>query len=397
MTRLLLCTSVSGSTRSSRQQTIPEGGSILSGRVGALSRSSTRLLLAVFAVTGMLAVTAFVASAVGAQQSQTMVASWYGPGFEGATTASGAPFDPYGYTAAHKELPFGTKLIVTYRGNSVVVEINDRGPFIAGRDLDLSQGAAEYIGLTAAGEGVVGIEYADASTPVGPYSGEAASPSESGAASAQPVEEPVATQGGPSLSSQTSTSVAVNDGASEEQYAADEQYADDQPAADEQYADNQPVGGEQYASGDQYAGNQYSNPSAVDDQSEDIVAATTNVIPDPVVPAAGALEIPPIELATPGSTVERRIQLEEAAPPANYVVPEPVEAVQRVLQQKAAPQEAVQQKAAPSATIDEVYEAPDVVTGISVLPDTGGLPLLPISGVAASIFVVGLGVKVLRR
>lgn len=91
-----------------------------------------------------LGVAALVSSAVGAQQ--TMNASWYGPGFEGATTASGEPFDPGAYTAAHKELPFGTQLEVCYQG-CVTVTVNDRGPFVEGRGLDLSQGAAEAIGL----------------------------------------------------------------------------------------------------------------------------------------------------------------------------------------------------------------------------------------------------------
>ena len=61
-------------------------------------------------------------------------------------------------TAAHKTLPFGTKLRVTHRGQSVVVTINDRGPFIKGRVLDLSTGAARAIGLSGAGVGHVTAE-----------------------------------------------------------------------------------------------------------------------------------------------------------------------------------------------------------------------------------------------
>ena len=75
-------------------------------------------------------------------------ASYY---WQGQATASGERFRPDGLTAAHRSLPFGTKLLVTYRGKSVVVRINDRGPFIRGRVLDLSRGAARAIGLTAAG------------------------------------------------------------------------------------------------------------------------------------------------------------------------------------------------------------------------------------------------------
>ncbi len=76
-------------------------------------------------------------------------ASWYGPGFHGNTTANGETYDQWAMTAAHKTLPFGTQLRVTNtaNGRSVVVRINDRGPFIAGRDLDLSRAAAEALGF----------------------------------------------------------------------------------------------------------------------------------------------------------------------------------------------------------------------------------------------------------
>ena len=72
------------------------------------------------------------------------VTTWYGPGFNGRRTASGEVFDMDGMTAAHKTFPFGTRLRVTNpkNGKSVVVVVNDRGPFVAGRDLDLSKGAA---------------------------------------------------------------------------------------------------------------------------------------------------------------------------------------------------------------------------------------------------------------
>lgn len=76
-------------------------------------------------------------------------ASWYGPGFHGNRTASGEVYDQYAMTAAHKTLPFGTRLRVTNPGNgrSVVVRVNDRGPFVAGRDLDVSRAAAEALGF----------------------------------------------------------------------------------------------------------------------------------------------------------------------------------------------------------------------------------------------------------
>jgi rare lipoprotein A len=89
-------------------------------------------------------------------QAEEVVASWYGPGLEGNLTASGEAFDPYNeYTAAHRYLPMGTELLVSYEGESVVVRVNDRGPYGGGEDLDLSQAAAEEIGLTAVGTDVV--------------------------------------------------------------------------------------------------------------------------------------------------------------------------------------------------------------------------------------------------
>ena len=89
---------------------------------------------------------------------QTMIASYYGYELAGSPTASGEPFDPTAYTAAHKTMPLGTQLQVDYGGNSVTVTVNDRGPYIAGRDLDLSQAAAETIGLTAAGADAVQVD-----------------------------------------------------------------------------------------------------------------------------------------------------------------------------------------------------------------------------------------------
>ena len=84
-------------------------------------------------------------------------ASYYGSE-SGSRTASGQHFNQNAMTAAHRSLPFGTKLRVTHRGQSVVVTINDRGPFIKGRVLDLSTGAARAVGLTGAGVGHVTAE-----------------------------------------------------------------------------------------------------------------------------------------------------------------------------------------------------------------------------------------------
>ena len=79
-----------------------------------------------------------------------MLTSWYGPGFHGRRTANGEIYDQYGLTAAHKTLPFNTRLRVCLDG-CVVVSVNDRGPYTGGRELDLSYGAAKAIGLVGRG------------------------------------------------------------------------------------------------------------------------------------------------------------------------------------------------------------------------------------------------------
>ena len=89
-----------------------------------------------------------------------MWASWYGHKFNGRLTASGERFDMYAMTCAHKTLKFGSKLRVTNPDNnkSVIVTVNDRGPFIRGRDLDLSYGAAKKIGIVKKGVARVKME-----------------------------------------------------------------------------------------------------------------------------------------------------------------------------------------------------------------------------------------------
>lgn len=89
-------------------------------------------------------------------------ASWYGvpDGFHGRRTANGETFNAYGLTAAHKTLPFGTRVKVTNlnNGRSVVVRVTDRGPFVAGRVIDLSQGAAGQIGMLSTGTAPVRLQ-----------------------------------------------------------------------------------------------------------------------------------------------------------------------------------------------------------------------------------------------
>ena len=84
-------------------------------------------------------------------------ASYYGPGFDGKKTASGEIFDQDDMTCAHKSLPFGTKLKVVRKdnGKSVVVRVNDRGPYVDGRILDLSMAAGKKIGLDKVGHAEV--------------------------------------------------------------------------------------------------------------------------------------------------------------------------------------------------------------------------------------------------
>lgn len=98
---------------------------------------------------------------------QEGIASWYGPGFHGKRTASGARFDMHGRTAAHRTLPFGTRVRVTRLddGRSVTVTVNDRGPFVRGRIIDLSLGAARAIGVDR--DGVARVALAIDSWPEG--------------------------------------------------------------------------------------------------------------------------------------------------------------------------------------------------------------------------------------
>ena len=100
---------------------------------------------------------AAITSPVQSAQS-TMLASWYGPGFHGKLTANGEVYNQYGTSAAHKTLPFGTKLRVCYK-SCINVIINDRGPYIGARQLDLSYGAAKAIGLLKPGVAKVRITY----------------------------------------------------------------------------------------------------------------------------------------------------------------------------------------------------------------------------------------------
>jgi len=377
-------------------------------------------LVSVLATGFFLGVSLAVAGVVGAQQTETMNASWYGPGFEGATTANGEVFDPSGFTAAHKTLPFGTTLEVCYEG-CVNVRINDRGPFIAGRDLDLAQGAADAIGLTAVGHAAVNVTYTDGSAPAGP-SGEA---EPSGETTPQPTEQPqtqpeqpqaqpTAQPEAPVAEPQApANEVSQADTAADGQYAVEDQYeGEDGSAADNQYEDE---GGS--AANDQYDPGDFDDFSAADSQysppAETQSSPVAEAAPEPLAPPEpAAVETAPLELATPGSTVERRIVLALAAPPENYTgaLPEaspedpPAEAAS-VAQEEAPSEEAPLSEGVPNKE-SEPESSPEepksgsvaAVAGLTVLPDTGGLPVAPLAGAAlVAISLMLVGVRAFRR
>ncbi|MFP5042957.1 septal ring lytic transglycosylase RlpA family protein [Parasediminibacterium sp. JCM 36343] len=100
-------------------------------------------------------------SGPGTLHTQTGIASFYSDKFSGSGTASGETYQPSKYTAAHRTLPFGTMVKVTNKANgkSVIVRINDRGPFAAGRIIDLSKAAAKAIDMVNAGVVSVVILY----------------------------------------------------------------------------------------------------------------------------------------------------------------------------------------------------------------------------------------------
>src|ERR687886_1675136 len=91
-------------------------------------------------------------------RAEPVIASYYSTWFVGKPTASGEPYDPNGFTAAHPYLPFGTYLLVSYNGRSVIVRVNDRMPYESDHNLDLSLAAAQAIGLTDVGTAVVDAE-----------------------------------------------------------------------------------------------------------------------------------------------------------------------------------------------------------------------------------------------
>jgi rare lipoprotein A len=109
------------------------------------------------AATFLIAFMTVAGAIAGDARAQTGIASYYK---SGVRTANGERFDPLGMTAAHRSLPFGTRVLVrnVKTGQSVVVRINDRGPFVAGRVIDLAFGAAQIIDLHNTGVARVSLE-----------------------------------------------------------------------------------------------------------------------------------------------------------------------------------------------------------------------------------------------
>ena len=114
-------------------------------------------------VTGSISQPVSQANIATGKAFQRGTASWYGPGFHGRKTASGERFNSFDMTAAHRSLPFGTRLKVVNENNgrSVVVRVNDRGPFAHRRIIDLAKGPAQALGLTSAGTGYVSLHRLD--------------------------------------------------------------------------------------------------------------------------------------------------------------------------------------------------------------------------------------------
>jgi rare lipoprotein A len=112
--------------------------------------TKVRVLCVAVLLAGLLVLVAQVVA-----QADPMVATYYANKYAGKPTASGQPYDPYDFTAAHPSLPFGTKLSVSYGGKSAIVTINDWLPYGSTSDLDLSWAAANSLGLLEVGTATV--------------------------------------------------------------------------------------------------------------------------------------------------------------------------------------------------------------------------------------------------
>lgn len=130
-----------------------------------MSRSFSSSTLRIYLILGLLFMAGCLAHdkkipSLNSGNSQLGIASWYGPSFHGKPSASGEPYDMWALTAAHRTLPFGTWVQVTKvkTGKTVTVRINDRGPFIRGRSIDLSYAAARELAMIGEGTADVALK-----------------------------------------------------------------------------------------------------------------------------------------------------------------------------------------------------------------------------------------------
>ncbi|WP_273843586.1 septal ring lytic transglycosylase RlpA family protein [Rubrobacter calidifluminis] len=333
--------------------------------------------------------------APGVARAQQMVASWYGPGFQGALTASGQPFNMYDYTAASPYLPFGTKLRVCYDG-CVVVTVNDRGPYVAGRQLDLSYAAAQAIGLTSVGVGTVDVQEVPVSTPTGPSTSEGkastqpsapASSASSGASAAGPAGEASSGASGPTASSPASSQYSS---------AGQDRYAN--PARD-QYAN---------AARDQYGGEQEPGGGAPRPP-----ASPQAAVPPPA-PVPSQLEVPPPQLVKPDSTAQRAIEMGLAKAPEGYKGPVAgaeqagLTASSSATSRPSAPASSPAPQSSRGSSSQSSWSSDaaspvggseqEGAGGMTVLPDTGGAPPVAfVSGTALLALGMLGAIRIFRR
>ena len=129
---------------------------LLTGDWQSLLIIPPKTVLKTILLSASIALSAFAPAAVEAASS-CGIASYYGPGFHGRTTANGERFNAYGLSAAHRSLPFGTMVKVTNQSNgkSITIRINDDGPHVPGRIIDLSEGA--FARIASRGQGLAKV------------------------------------------------------------------------------------------------------------------------------------------------------------------------------------------------------------------------------------------------
>ena len=257
---------------------------------------------------------------------------------------------------------------------------------MAGRSLDLSQGAAEYLGLTAVGYAPVNVEVTTADTPTGPYGGTREVRRQQAPAT-QP-EEPV----------RNARQAQPRPGTNADQAGAA------QPKGRQQEKARQGLAGisqYQYASADQYK-----NEVVVQEAVPPAPPAPKPAVPVlPPKPEPAALEAPPVELAVPNSTIERRVELNVAAPPAPEQPAETAAAKETVAPVaqgtpepvvQAVPEPAAVEKPEPKKSKPEKSAGAPGPGGITVLPATGGAPVGVLVG-GMLLLGAGIAVRIVRR